>query len=77
MRPKNSDLFTAAQWWKSSRSAGSNGGACVEFTDSALTTHGVVGVRDTKDHGRGPIIAVSGTAWRNFLTVVRDGQVDL
>lgn len=76
MSSKNNGPFARAHWWKSTRSGGS-GGACVEFTDGPLRTHGVIGVRDTKDQGNGPIIAVSGPAWAAFAAAVKGGQFDL
>lgn len=58
-------------WHKSSRSSNS-GAYCVEV---GHTAGGTVGVRDTKDHGRGPILAFSGAQWNAFLRTVRAGHV--
>lgn len=52
--------LSTAKWITSSRSAGNN--ACVEV--ARLDAH--VGVRDSKDRG-GPVLIVSGAAWRAFL----------
>lgn len=50
-----------AGWFKSSFSA--NNSSCVEvrFDDE------VVRIRDTKDHGQGPIITVTTGGWMAFL----------
>jgi hypothetical protein len=53
-------------WRKSSYS--SNGGAdCVE----AGHTPGVVLIRDTKNHGHGPVLRVPPAAWQAFTTTLR------
>ncbi|WP_435173074.1 DUF397 domain-containing protein [Actinacidiphila sp. bgisy145] len=59
----------AANWVKSSYSAG-NGGECVEF---ARNVPGVVPVRDSKDP-EGPALAFSADAWRSFVSAVRAGE---
>jgi len=48
-------------WFKSSFSA--NNSSCVEvrFDDQ------VVCIRDTKDHGKGPIVTVTAGGWMAFL----------
>ncbi len=51
----------AADWRKSSRSGGSND--CVEVSSSER----VVGVRDTKQHGEGPVLEFPVVAWHAFL----------
>lgn len=57
-----------ANWRKSSRSRTHNGN-CVE----AGSTRGRVAVRDTKQHGRGPTLRFSKSAWGAFLAnVTRD-----
>jgi hypothetical protein len=48
-------------WRKSSRSAGSND--CVEVSAGER----VIGVRDTKLHGEGPVLEFPATTWRAFL----------
>lgn len=58
----NSACVEVATWRKSSHSAGSNS-ACVEVAPG----DGLVGVRDSKDP-EGGHLAVSGRAWRAFLT---------
>jgi hypothetical protein len=56
----------ALPWRKSSYSNG-NGGACVE----AGHVPGAVLVRDTKDHGAGPVLRVCAPAWRRFVSGLR------
>jgi hypothetical protein len=53
-------------WRKSSYSNG-NGGACLE----AGHVPGAVLVRDTTQHGRGPVLHVSAETWRRFIAVVQ------
>lgn len=60
--------FTEAMWRKSSRS-GSNGGQCVEVA----VVGGVVGVRDSKDGGRGAVLVVAPEEWDGFVAGVVDG----
>lgn len=52
----------SGDWRKSSRSGGSDD--CVEVSATAP----VVGVRDTKQHGEGPVLQFSATTWQTFLT---------
>lgn len=63
--------FTSAVWRKSTRS-GDNGGACVEvaFLDTA------VGLRDSKDKGRGPILVFTPEEWDMFIAGVRGGEFE-
>jgi Domain of unknown function (DUF397) len=60
---------TFAGWRKSSYSG--DGNSCVELAvtrPSARDGAGpVIGVRDTKRNGRGPILEFSATAWQEFL----------
>lgn len=55
-------------WHKSSYSGNAN--SCVEIGHAA----GGVGVRDTKQHGRGPVLEFSPAEWQAFLAGVRDGE---
>lgn len=66
----NEPNFSSARWRKSNTS-GDTGCVEVAFAD------GWVGVRDTKDEGRGPILAFSGDAWRSFITAVKAHEFDL
>lgn len=58
-------------WRKSSRSGEGNGG-CVEV---ASTTSTVIGVRDSKEFGRGPVLTVDANRWVAFLSAVRSGRL--
>jgi hypothetical protein len=58
-------------WRKSSRSDGT--GNCVEVA----TTDGSVGVRDSKQHGHGPVLELTRTGWEAFVRAARDGEFDL
>jgi hypothetical protein len=53
-------------WRKSSYSNG-NGGGCVE----AGRVFGAILVRDTTQHGCGPVLRVSAETWRRFIAVVQ------
>jgi hypothetical protein len=54
-------------WRKSSRS--NDSGNCVEV-GSAPSRH-VIGVRDTKQHGHGPMLQFTVPAWEAFVAAVR------
>jgi hypothetical protein len=54
-------------WRKSSRS--NNQGNCVE----AGSAPGVVGVRDSKQHG-GPVLRFTASDWKTFVTAVKGGD---
>lgn len=58
------------QWRKSSFSG--NGG-CVEVADHC----GMILVRDTKDHGHGPVQRYTAAEWRAFIAGVRSGEFGL
>jgi hypothetical protein len=56
--------------WRTSSYSGGNGGACME-----VAAHdGMILVRDTKDHGRGPVSRYTPRQWRLFITGIRDGK---
>ena len=53
--------------WRTSSYSGNNGGNCVEVGTAAQ----VIAVRDTKQHGAGPVLRFSPVAWRRFADQVR------
>jgi Domain of unknown function (DUF397) len=60
--------------WRKSRRSNSSAN-CVEVgTDPGRR---VVGVRDSKQHGRGPVLEFTAPAWRAFVTAIRSGIADL
>jgi hypothetical protein len=59
----------SGDWRKSSRSAGSND--CVEVSAAVP----VVGVRDTKQHGEGPVLQFPAATWLAFLAEAKSGQL--
>jgi hypothetical protein len=59
--------------WRKSSFSGNGGGSCVEVADY----HGVILVRDTKDHGHGPIHRFTADEWTAFVAGVRAGEFDL
>ena len=64
--------LSRATWWKSSRSGGSGGNACVEVGFAGTA----VGVRDTKDRDGGAL-AVSVPQWAAFISTVKTGALDV
>ncbi|MFJ8188352.1 DUF397 domain-containing protein [Streptomyces sp. NPDC096094] len=50
-------------WFKSSYSGGTNGESCVEIA----ATPGTIHIRDSKHVEDGPRLALTPTAWTNFL----------
>lgn len=54
---------TDLMWFKSSYSGGTDGESCVEIAHTPGTVH----VRDSK-HTAGPRLALTATAWADFLT---------
>jgi len=53
--------------WRKSSHSGNGGGNCVE----AGSVPGRVLIRDTKDHGHGPVLRVSAETWRAFTKTIR------
>ncbi len=54
-------------WRKSSRS--NDSANCVEV--GAAPSRHIIGVRDSKQHGCGPVLRFSAPAWRGFVTTIR------
>jgi hypothetical protein len=54
--------------WRTSRHSGSSAN-CVEVATSGH----IVGVRDTKQHGRGPVLSFTAPTWRTFITAAKAG----
>ena len=52
--------------WRKSSYSGGNGGSCVEVANA---DH--VMVRDTTQHGAGPVLAFSTAAWRRLVEQVK------
>ncbi|WP_067694548.1 DUF397 domain-containing protein [Nocardia jejuensis] len=62
---------TSAVWRTSSYSG--NGGNCVEVALSLA--NGLVGVRDSKDNRRGPILHFTPAQWEAFLAGIDHGRL--
>jgi Domain of unknown function (DUF397) len=62
-----------AGWRKSRRSESS--GNCVEV--GAALGRRVVGVRDSKHLGHGPVLMFTASVWEAFTVAVRDGETSL
>ncbi|WP_395111679.1 DUF397 domain-containing protein [Actinomadura sp. SCN-SB] len=56
--------------WRKSRRSDPNGD-CIEVRRAV---DGTIGVRDTKQHGYGPIPKFTQTEWRAFLASVREAS---
>ena len=55
--------------WRKSSFSGSGGGQCVEVGTGRAA--GAVLVRDTTEHGHGPVLRVSLQTWRAFTATLR------
>lgn len=62
--------WATASWRKS---INSDSGGCVEVA----RVGDVIGVRDTKGAGRGPVLEFNLREWTAFLSGVRQGEFDL
>jgi Domain of unknown function (DUF397) len=58
--------------WRKSSYSGGNGGACVEVASQ----DGTILVRDSKDHGRGPVHRYTHGQWRALVAGARSGDFD-
>ncbi len=58
--------------WRKSHYSNSSG-ACVEVA----IAHRAVAVRDSKQHGHGPILELSPPQWEAFLAAAKQGEFDL
>jgi hypothetical protein len=56
--------------WRKSSYSGGNGGACVEVAGHG----GMILVRDTKNHGQGPVQRYTPAAWRTFVSGLRNNE---
>ena len=69
-----SDMF--AGWRKSSYSG--DGNSCIELGTARPQSGHVspaIGVRDSKRHGRGPVLQFSANAWREFLSQIKSASI--
>jgi hypothetical protein len=60
-----------ARWHKSSYSDAN--GNCVEVGEA----DGTVGIRDSKQHGRGPVLEFTAAQWEAFIRSAKDSRFDL
>ncbi len=58
--------------WRTSSYSGTQGGNCVEVAGHG----GMILLRDTKDHGHGPVHRFTMAGWRVFLAGVRTEEFD-
>jgi hypothetical protein len=56
--------------WRKSSYSGNGGAQCVE----AGHAPGAILVRDTTQHGRGPVLRVTPAAWRRLTSAIRADQ---
>ena len=61
--------------WRTSSYSG-DGNSCVEVAvtrhESGQAANRLIGVRDTKRNGRGPILEFGAAAWREFLGQIKN-----
>lgn len=62
--------FSTARWQKSTISGD---GGCVEVAYAG----GMIGLRDSKDGGSGPVLVFNEREWSAFLAGARSGEFDL
>jgi len=68
MTPAEPD-FVGAAWFTSSYTEG-NSTQCVEVA----FVPGWIGVRDSKQHGTGPVLAATAAEWASYLAGARNGE---
>ncbi len=56
--------------WRKSSYSGGNGGACIEVA----SCDGMILVRDSKNHGRGPVQRYAPATWRTFMAGLCNGR---
>jgi Domain of unknown function (DUF397) len=59
--------------FRKATASGGSGGNCLEV---AKTPDGGRAVRDSKDHGRGPLMYFTAGEWAAFLNGAKDGEFD-
>jgi hypothetical protein len=69
----NTDGLPVGVWTKA-KASGGNGGSCVEVMRRP-DNH--VLVRDTKDHGEGPVLTFTPDEWLAFLDGASNGEFNL
>ncbi|MGW8851227.1 DUF397 domain-containing protein [Streptomyces xiamenensis] len=62
-------MTETARWFTSSYS--SNGGACIAVATNLASSHGVVPIRDSKQHDDGPVVAFPTPAWSAFVSSLK------
>lgn len=69
----DSGLCVEVAWTKSSRC---DWGQCVEVGRGRSTQCSEIYVRDSKQHGEGPILTFGASSWRSFLAGISAGDFD-
>jgi hypothetical protein len=59
--------------WRTSSYSDNGGSTCVEVGTLCRRPAGTVLIRDTTQHGRGPVLRVSAETWQAFTSAVRAG----